>query len=356
MKAIIFLILIGIISVLLNSSSTIAINPKNSSCIFTPKLKLYNYSFEMYGLKDYYPDLVENTRAYYYIKLTTSGDLSEKEAYSIHPHLMIQCDGNRRLTDASPTINFHNLTDDTILTDFILEGSFFIPEDSKNCYAILDDIYAFNNTWEVETQCDYPAICTCYVTGLSHFSHSIEREVLTKEEFFAKKAIITSKEIAKEQSLINIGNIVVGAVISLVSVFVAYKLTEKRFKKEKFLRACEDVHRSMVDCFYKINEAANVQPKTLQEYETKVGIVKEKFENSLNINSLFFDKVLSNALDDVRLAFRQASRAIFMNLPKGELPKGFNIESYPKEYKRIDWDNLNNSFRKARELIRKKFK
>jgi len=288
----------------------------NLSCIFTPKIQLVDIILDTYGADDYYPYLVENNEAYYSVKLITVGNWSQYQ-YNIHHRTIVQCDDDKRTTGVSFRINTYQLPNGTVMSDFIDEGRFYVPEDRKHCHIILTKIYATNQSWESESGCEYGINnCLCFVNGLSGSSGSSSKEVLTKEQFFAKKAIMTSKEIAEEQSQRDLRNIGIGAIISLASVFVTYKLTEKRFKKERFLKACEDVHASMVDCFYKINETANIQPKTLKEYKSKVGTAQEKFENSLNVNSIFFDKVLSDALDNVRLAFRQASRAIFMNLPR----------------------------------------
>lgn len=173
----------------------------------------------------------------------------------------------------------------------------------------------------------------------------------------------TLQELYKEQlkgQQVSIANQLLAAIIAgtftIFGVIISFSLNERKSKKEKTLRALEEIHADMVNCFFKLNEAGNIHPKTLAEYKYKVESPKDKFENSLNVNSIRFDKPLLDALNEVRSAFRQVSMAIWMNLPNTELPKGFSIESYPKDYRRIDWMNFNKTFENVRKLIRKEIR
>lgn len=168
----------------------------NSSCIFTPKIELTNISLDLFDSGDYFPELIENSRALYSVRLKTTGNWSYYQQY-IQPVTFVQCDGERRTTGTYFSTTSYQLLNESIMTDFVDEGSFYIPEGKKHCQVILTKIYARNTTWEKESGCNIINNldgCSCRVDGLSGMSKLSEKEVLTRGEFYQKKSLETSQQ------------------------------------------------------------------------------------------------------------------------------------------------------------------
>jgi hypothetical protein len=141
---------------------------------------------------------------------------------------------------------------------------------------------------------------------------------------------------------------------SLIATYLTHKWTEKRRLFEIRIEALTKTNSSMVNCFFKLNKFGNVYPKTLLEYQNEVEYPLKDFENTLNINSIWFDEELLKTLNEVRGIFRDVAFAIYLNLPRNQFPKGFDPDSYPKKSTGIKWQEFNNWFIKAEKEIKKR--
>lgn len=141
---------------------------------------------------------------------------------------------------------------------------------------------------------------------------------------------------------------------TLTATYLTYKWSEKRRLFEIKVEALTKTNSSMVNCFFKLNKSGTVYPKTLLEYQNEVECPLKNFEDTLNINSIWFDEELLKTLNEVRGIFRDVAFAVYLNLPKDQFPKGFNPESYPKKSTVIKWQEFNNWFRKAEKEIKKR--
>jgi hypothetical protein len=118
------------------------------------------------------------------------------------------------------------------MTDFIDEGRFYIPEGKKQCHAILTKIFAINQTWEQESKCAYGIVnCLCHVDGLSGSSASFGKEVLTKEQFFAKQQTEAARQTAEASQQLNqitLGLGIIGSATGILSLILHLRNLKRR--------------------------------------------------------------------------------------------------------------------------------
>src|SRR5690242_5592368 len=86
------------------------------------------------------------------------------------------------------------------------------------------------------------------------------------------------------------------------------------------LQSFRKLHIALVDCHFTMNFYGNTPPQTLVEFKEKVAAKEQAYLEAMVLASLFLKtdekKIFRKALG----AFRQASMAIWLSLPEGQLP------------------------------------
>jgi hypothetical protein len=134
-------------------------------------------------------------------------------------------------------------------------------------------------------------------------------------------------------------------------------LEHKRWYVDHFigeqLQSFRKLHVALVDCHFTMNSYGNASPKTLVEFKETVSPKERVYLEAMVMASIYLnedeEKVFSQALG----AFRQASMAIWLNLPDGEIPH-VNKRSYGDETNRLDWELFTETYDKALKLLRQK--
>jgi len=155
----------------------------------------------------------------------------------------------------------------------------------------------------------------------------------------------------------------IGPASAIISAWLTHRYDERRFEKERRDRmmaelisirrkALQDVNAAMVDCHFRSNLYGNAPPGTLQTFNQEVSGPVQKFEDTLNVNSIWYTRDLLDKLNKVRGAFRQVKFAIYLSLPTQQLPAGINPQNYPPAITNIDWQGFSESFSEASEQIR----
>mgnify|MGYP000908844191 CR=1 FL=1 len=127
------------------------------------------------------------------------------------------------------------------------------------------------------------------------------------------------------------------------------KSEEKRWYADYFLGrktdALSNLYAALVDCHFAMNFYGNCPPTTLQEFKEKVQPKEETYLRAKVMASIYLaddaDKIMASALG----AFRQASMAIWLSLPKGECP--VDKSSYDSAVMKFDWSNFSNAYEAA---------
>jgi len=118
------------------------------------------------------------------------------------------------------------------------------------------------------------------------------------------------------------------------------------------LQSFRKLHIALVDCHFTMNFYGNTPPQTLVEFKEKVATKEQAYLEAMVLASLFLKddekKIFRKALG----AFRQASMAIWLSLPDGQLP--VNKMSYSEEIKRLDWSVFTETYEKALEILQQK--
>ena len=155
--------------------------------------------------------------------------------------------------------------------------------------------------------------------------------------------------------------VLIGAIGSLIGVGITLffdlkkrRSEEKRWYAEFFLGrkidALNELHLNLIDCHYSLNQYGNFPPKTKMEYDQEIQVKVDKFLRSKVIASIFLTDVQDEIVSQSLGSFRQASMAIWLNLPKGECPVSKN--SYPSEIQNVDWIKFGDSYENSTKLLK----
>jgi len=96
-----------------------------------------------------------------------------------------------------------------------------------------------------------------------------------------------------------------------------------------------DLHVATVDCRDTMNFCGNEHPRTLAEFREKVLPREGAFKRAMIIASIYLDDAQNEIMKNTLGAFKQASMAIWLNLPDEECPA--KKESYYFETRQLDW-------------------
>ena len=118
------------------------------------------------------------------------------------------------------------------------------------------------------------------------------------------------------------------------------------------LQSFRKLHVALVACHFTMNFYGNDPPRTLIEFKEKVFSKEQSYLEAMVMASIYLNedekKVFSQALG----AFRQASMAIWLNLPDDQIP--VNKESYNEQIKSLDWNLFTETYEKALTLLQQK--
>jgi hypothetical protein len=118
------------------------------------------------------------------------------------------------------------------------------------------------------------------------------------------------------------------------------------------LQSFRKLYVALVDCHFTMNFYGNDPPQTLIEFKEKVSPKEQVYLEAMVMASLYLNedenKVFSQALG----AFRQASMAIWLHLPDGQIP--VNKMSYSDETKSLNWGRFTETYDRALKLLQQK--
>ena len=118
------------------------------------------------------------------------------------------------------------------------------------------------------------------------------------------------------------------------------------------LQSFRKLHVALVDCHFTMNFYGGHPPQTLIEFKEKVSPKEQGYLEAMVMASIYLNedenKVFSQALG----AFRQASMAIWLNLPDDQIPA--NKRSYGDQIKTLDWNLFTETYEKALTLLQQK--
>jgi len=152
---------------------------------------------------------------------------------------------------------------------------------------------------------------------------------------------------------------IIGSIIALASAVVGGTLTylyerdkrkseEKRWYANYFLnrkiKLIENLFVDLCDCHEKLLDYSVANLETLKDYEEKVGNYRDNFKRSYILASIYFTDDQKSILKKSLGSFRQASQAIWFNLPDSQLPKSLDKRSYDKEVFQVNLIKLHDTF------------
>lgn len=124
---------------------------------------------------------------------------------------------------------------------------------------------------------------------------------------------------------------------------------ERRWYADYFLGkkidALNNLYAALVDCHFTMNFYGNCPPSTLQEFKEKVQLKQETYLQANVMASIYLDEEIDKIMAEALGAFRQASMAIFLNLPDDECPA--NKNSYSSQVRYLDWERLSETYENA---------
>ncbi len=129
---------------------------------------------------------------------------------------------------------------------------------------------------------------------------------------------------------------------------------ERRWYADYFLSrkidALNNLYATLVDCHFIMNFYGNFPPSTLHEFKEKVQPKEEAYLRAKVMASIYLDSEAEKIFTSALAAFRQASMAIWLNLPDDQCPA--NKKSYSDEIKSMNWDRFVDTHEKAVECLR----
>lgn len=302
----------------------------NNSCIFSPKIIPISINISLYGTGNFYHELVENNKAEYLLKITTSGNWSSYQSMIEH-RTLVQCDGELAYLGTSFGVKSYKIFNGNVMSDFIDKNEFLIPENKKHCQVILVGVYAINHSWVEESGCtfgrrDGKDNCLCKVTGLSGIYDGVldEKDVLTVDQFFSKKNIETAKEISKENTNAARFDVMLGAILGFITVIlgavIAYffqkSILNNTWKREHI----RDIYAPLMS---ELNRT--IIPSLKSFHLSDLSVWKDITSNNLEIwidkklrvklNNLF-DKSYPNFKNSVQILSRKLSEEIGTEIKK----------------------------------------
>ena len=158
-----------------------------------------------------------------------------------------------------------------------------------------------------------------------------------------------------------VGIITAGAAIC--SALLTNYFDERRFKrrsKEWFLdnivqikiKSIIDINAKMTECFDSINFYGNVGVKDIETDNKEIRSKLDNFIKSKNEADIWLEEELIETLNKTMGAFRQMTFAIWLQLPKNQLPKGVNPQSYDPSIRNLDWDKFIKSYKESKKKLK----
>jgi len=129
---------------------------------------------------------------------------------------------------------------------------------------------------------------------------------------------------------------------------------EKRWYADYFLGRKIDslatLYSELSDWQYAINLHGNVPPRTFEEYKSQVYIHEVAFRKAMVIAKVYLDTDAEQVIGNTFAKFSIANLAIGFSLPDKEIPNVMKA-SYHDDKKRVQWEQVNDSFTKASECL-----
>jgi len=158
-----------------------------------------------------------------------------------------------------------------------------------------------------------------------------------------------------------VGIITAGAAIC--SALLTNYFDERRFKrrsKEWFLnnilrikiKSIININAKMTECFDSINFYGTVGVKDIETYNKEIKSKLDSFIKSKNEADIWLEEELIDALNETMSAFRQVTFAIWLQLPKNQLPKCINPRSYDPSVRKLDWREFRESYKKSKKKLK----
>jgi hypothetical protein len=150
----------------------------------------------------------------------------------------------------------------------------------------------------------------------------------------------------------------------LIAVWITSRFNERRRKSEekrwladyylnKKIDSLMSLYSTLYDAYQALNHYGNIYPKTDKIFRLKVESSVDRFYANLHIASIYLDQKEEEILRKCIGSFRQASQAIYINLPDEELPQGLVKNSYDPKIRDVDFPGLRDSYINAIDLLKK---
>lgn len=156
---------------------------------------------------------------------------------------------------------------------------------------------------------------------------------------------------------------IIAIIGTLLGVFITqyYELKkreseERRWYADYFLgrkiEALNNLFGALVDCHFIMNFYGNSPPSTLSEFKEKVHPKEEAFLRAKVMASIYLDNKADKIMSNVLGAFNQASIAIWLSLPKEQLPVKKN--SYASSIRDLNWERFKETYKDAVACLKEK--
>jgi hypothetical protein len=148
--------------------------------------------------------------------------------------------------------------------------------------------------------------------------------------------------------ILSAASVLFGVLITLFSELLKRKSEEKRWYAEFFLGrkidALNNLYAALVDCHFTMNFYGNIPPSTMQEFKEKVQPKEEAYLRAKVMASIYLDEEADRIMSSALGAFRQASTAIYLNMPDDQCPAK---NSYSPSNRNLDWEGFMDTYERA---------